>query len=165
MGGSITVESIEGLGSNFIFSIPFTKSGKKIVESTSNYQFNPIDIGDIRILVAEDNQMNTLYIMRILGKHNIQADHVPNGQKAVEYCKNNKYNLILMDIRMPVMDGLEATRRLKADAQLALIPIITLTALAMTGDRERCLEAGANEYMSKPVSPVKLVEIITSCLN
>jgi CheY-like chemotaxis protein len=70
-----------------------------------------------------------------------------------------------MDIQMPVMDGLEATRRLKDDAHLAAIPIIALTALAMSGDRERCLAAGANEYMSKPVSPVKLIETIATCLN
>jgi CheY-like chemotaxis protein len=117
------------------------------------------------ILLADDNEDNISMILEFLQVQGYRVVVAQNGSEAIELAKEEKPNVILMDIQMPVMDGLEATRRLKADANLAGIPIIALTALAMTGDRERCLAAGASEYMSKPVSPVKLVEVISTFLN
>ncbi|MBL8076741.1 MAG: response regulator [Anaerolineales bacterium] len=88
-----------------------------------------------------------------------------HGGEVLEKVSGFSPDLILMDIQMPKMDGLEATRRLRAQPEFASVPIIALTAFAMPGDRERCLEAGANEYMSKPVILRKLLELISDLLK
>jgi PAS domain S-box-containing protein len=117
------------------------------------------------ILLAEDNEANISTMMDYL---QIQGYHVTlarNGVEAVQMAKQQKPDLILMDIQMPEMDGLEATSRIRAEPDLATIPIIAITALAMPGDREKCLAAGANEYLTKPVGLKKLVNIIAQYIN
>ncbi len=91
--------------------------------------------------------------------------YASNGQEALDKANETVPDLILMDIQMPVMDGLAATRRLRMEPRFATVPIIALTALAMTGDRERCLEAGATEYVSKPTNLNKLREMIADLLK
>jgi CheY-like chemotaxis protein len=88
-----------------------------------------------------------------------------NGLEALEKAAEHCPNLIIIDIQMPIMDGLEAIRRLRADARFVRVPILALTALAMPGDRERCLEAGANEYLSKPVGLTELAKISQKLLK
>jgi CheY-like chemotaxis protein len=88
-----------------------------------------------------------------------------NGEKAIALAQSEKPDLILMDIQMPGMDGLEAIKQIRLNANLAQIPIIALTALAMPGDRDRCLEAGANEYISKPVRLKQLTSLIQEMLT
>jgi CheY-like chemotaxis protein len=88
-----------------------------------------------------------------------------NGEKAIALAQSEKPDLILMDIQMPGMDGLEAIKQIRLNANLAQIPIIALTALAMPGDRDRCLEAGANEYVSKPVRLKQLTSLMQDLLN
>jgi CheY-like chemotaxis protein len=117
------------------------------------------------ILLAEDNEANINTISTYLQAKGHQLILARDGAEAIRRAKEEQPDLILMDIQMPNMDGLEATRQIRADARLVDIPIIALTALAMPGDRERCLEAGANEYMSKPVSLKGLVELIERFLN
>ncbi len=115
---------------------------------------------DVSILLAEDNEINILAIGDYLhdkGHHLLIAR---NGQEALSLAEEARPDLILTDIQMPVMDGLELIRRLRAHPDFAAVPIIALTALAMPGDRERCLAAGANEYMTKPVSLKELTETI-----
>ena len=87
-----------------------------------------------------------------------------DGQEALDLAKAHHPDLILMDIQMPIMDGLEATRQIRRDPDLVKIPIIALTALAMTGDRERCLDAGANDYLTKPVKLKLLVSTMQQFL-
>jgi CheY-like chemotaxis protein len=87
-----------------------------------------------------------------------------NGQEAIALAKSHQPDLILMDVQMPVMDGLEATKQIRLDPSLVNIPIIALTALAMEGDRDRCLAAGANEYISKPIKLKQLVHLIQDLL-
>ncbi len=117
------------------------------------------------ILLAEDNEANIATLADYLQLHKFRVSLARNGLEAVETAKQQKPDLILMDVQMPEMDGLEAIRLIRSEADLANIPIIALTALAMPGDRERCLDAGAKEYLTKPVSLKKLTNIITQYIN
>lgn len=112
------------------------------------------------ILLAEDNNTNIKLLNDYLLMKGYRIVIARNGREAIEQAKETSPDLILMDIQMPIMDGLEAIRWLKADAKLAKIPIIALTALVMSGDRERCLEAGVDYYLSKPANLKALSKII-----
>ena len=123
--------------------------------------------GSLRILLAEDNITNQQVALGILKKMGLHADAVANGAEAVTALEHVPYALVLMDVQMPTMDGIEATGHIR-DPQSAVrnhgIPIIAMTAHAMQGDRERCLEAGMNDYVTKPVSPQALAEALTRWL-
>ncbi len=120
-----------------------------------------------RILLAEDNITNQQVALGLLKKLGLRAEAVANGAEAVHALESIPYDLVLMDVQMPEMDGLEATRRIRS-AQSAIqnhrVPIIALTAHAMQGDRERCIEAGMNDYVSKPVSARALAEVLARWL-
>jgi signal transduction histidine kinase len=122
-----------------------------------------------RILVAEDNDINQVVTKTVLANAGYQCDIVENGKQALEALSNAAYDLVLMDCQMPEMDGFEATKRFRADeaskTQSKSVPIIALTANAMTGDRERCLDAGMTDYLSKPIDPLKLIELIERYLT
>lgn len=113
----------------------------------------------IRILVAEDSPTNQAVIRALLKKLGHPADIVANGLEAVAAVRERPYDLVLMDVMMPEMDGLEATRRIRAGRRKD-IPIIAVTAKAMADDFERCLQAGANDYLAKPVNVDRLVSLI-----
>src|SRR4030095_10111742 len=117
------------------------------------------------IILADDNLANILTIGEYLESHRYEVIVAHDGVEALERAEMNNPDIILMDIQMPVMDGLEATRQLRANPRFTNTPIIALTALAMPGDRERCLQAGANEYMSKPVSLKALRRTIENFLQ
>lgn len=119
----------------------------------------------VLILLAEDNEMNGITISSYLSTRGYRLITAQNGEEAIAQAQTHRPDLILMDVQMPGMDGLEATRRLRAHAKTANIPIIMLTALTMPGDRDRCLEAGANHYLSKPVRLKELMEIIPKILQ
>ncbi|HBE17453.1 MAG TPA: hypothetical protein DEG17_12755 [Cyanobacteria bacterium UBA11149] len=117
------------------------------------------------ILLAEDNESNISTMIDYLQIHGYQVNLARNGLEAVEMAKKQKPDLILMDIQMPEMDGLEATRWIRKEPDLVKIPIIALTALAMPGDREKCVMAGANEYLTKPIGLKNLMKIISQYLH
>ena len=111
----------------------------------------------VRILVAEDNVVNQKVAVRMLEKMDCRVDVVANGAEAIAAVRQMPYDLVFMDCQMPDMDGFEATRRIRAiPGRIGRVPIIALTANAMTGDRERCLEAGMDDYLSKPVQAPSL---------
>ena len=108
---------------------------------------------------------NTLSISEYLESHGYRVVNAHDGLEAIQLAEERKPDIILMDIQMPVMDGLKAIRRLRENPRFKSTPIIALTALAMPGDRERCLETGADEYMSKPVSLKSLRQSIEGLLH
>ena len=120
-----------------------------------------------RILLAEDNAINQRVGMGILKKLGLRADAVANGKEAIQALSSIPYDLVLMDCQMPEMDGFDATRKIRESGSTALnraIPIIALTANTMAGDREKCLNAGMNDFISKPFSPRDLAEILSKWL-
>jgi len=121
-----------------------------------------------RILLAEDNITNQQVALGILKKFGLRADAVANGAEALKALEAIPYDLVLMDVQMPVMDGWEATRRIRDERSAVLdreLPIIAMTAHAMQGDQERCLEAGMNDYVSKPVVPQTLARVLERWLK
>ena len=119
--------------------------------------------GAVRILLAEDNVTNQQVALGMLRKLGLHADTVADGSEAITALGTRPYDLVLMDVQMPEMDGLEATRRIRDTGSAVLrhdVPIIAMTAHAMQGDRERCLDAGMDDYITKPISPLALAEAI-----
>jgi CheY-like chemotaxis protein len=117
-----------------------------------------------RILLVEDNEMNRDMLSRRLARRGFEMLIAENGQSGLDLTVSERPDLILMDMSLPVMDGWEATRRLKADPNTSTIPIIALTAHAMASDREQALEAGCDDYDSKPVDLTRLVRKIEQLL-
>jgi osomolarity two-component system sensor histidine kinase NIK1 len=118
------------------------------------------------ILLAEDNDVNQKLAVKILEKHNHNVSVVSNGQEAVDAVKQRRYDVILMDVQMPVMGGFEATgkiREYEKDSGLSRTPIIALTAHAMLGDREKCIQAQMDEYLSKPLKQNQMMQTILKC--
>jgi CheY-like chemotaxis protein len=114
----------------------------------------------VKILLVEDNEMNRDMLSRRLAKRGFEVVMAVDGAEGVSMARSAAPDLILMDMSLPVMDGWTATRALKADAATRGIPVIGLTAHAMAGDREKCLEAGCDEYDTKPVDFPRLLEKI-----
>lgn len=169
-GGHLSLESQVGQGSRFIVSLPWQQHTKTPIEKTDMItETQGTDPGEERqgylVLLADDNddQINT--VQDFLQFQGYQVAIARDGVEVVEQAKRLQPDLILMDIQMPDMDGLEAIRYIRADKHLAQVPIIALTALAMTSDREQCLNAGANEYLSKPVSLKTLTQIISQLIQ
>ncbi len=118
----------------------------------------------VRVLLVEDNEMNRDMLSRRLGRKGFEVVMAEDGAQALEMAISEAPALILMDMNLPVIDGWEATRRLKAQTATAAIPVIGLTAHAMDGDRERCLQAGCDDYDTKPVDLARLLDKMASQL-
>ena len=150
MGGAIGVDSIEGSGSTFWFTAVLNTEPVDRRNLQPDVPGAPVPIGcRARILVAEDNTVNQYVAIAQLQKLGYEATAVGNGAEAVKAVSEGNYQLVLMDCQMPVMDGFEAARRIRAfDSN---IPIVALTANAMPSDRDRCLSEGMNDYLAKPM--------------
>jgi CheY-like chemotaxis protein/nitrogen-specific signal transduction histidine kinase len=183
MGGRIDVESEDGKGSTFWFTAVFEKptagsgladekfaeiEGKGAMKSfAAGTTTSENDKRKIRILVAEDNPVNQKVAQAMLKKVGLQSDVVANGQEAVNALQTIPYDLVFMDCQMPEMDGFEATRCIRNGTSGVVnpsIPIIAMTAFAMQGDKEKCILAGMNDFIAKPVLKRELTELLARWL-
>ena len=119
----------------------------------------PVDLSGVKILVVEDSKSCQKLIAIILDSFECEIELVENGQEAIERIKTTRYDIILMNVQMPVMDGIKATEIIRRDINQE-IPILAVTAAAMKGDREKCITCGMNDYLTKPIDQEKLAEMI-----
>ena len=169
LGGEIDVESVPGRGATFWFTIWCALGDSNAIDTDvrmSDTAFTDISGTDrsLRILVAEDNHVNQVVLQALLSKTGHRIDMVANGSEAVSAVIRGPYDLVLMDIHMPEMDGVTASRRIRElSGEVGKLPIIALTANAMKGDREKYIAAGMTDYVSKPINPRKLIMAIARC--
>jgi len=170
-GGNVSLESSEGQGSRFTIMLPWCtylpdanlKEGEVPIPAPPAVPPLPRP-QPVTILVAEDNESSITLLLDYFSSVGYRVTIARNGIEAIERAREKRPDIILMDIQMPEMDGLEATRHIRGDTTLATVPIIALTALTMPGDQERCLEAGINAYVSKPFNLGRLVQMIEALL-
>lgn len=164
MNGTINVESKKNIGTTIHITIPFIKGTKTDLPRREEKKPNTNILFNKRILLVEDNEMNRIVATMILNQYNAIVDEAINGEEAIEAMRHNRYDLILMDMRMPVMDGLKATRLIRQNLS-ATVPIIALTANAVMGEQQKCREAGMDDFLAKPFEEEDLLHIITKWLG
>jgi len=163
MDGTLGVESQPNQGSTFWFTARLAQ-GNEAVAHALPLSLNTEVLKDATILLAEDNLFNQQVALEILRDAGARVSLVSNGQEAIDLLQQQHFDCVLMDMQMPVMDGLEAARQIRSNAAVAAIPIIAMTANAGSEDRSRCLAAGMDYFVSKPVFPDQLYAAVAQCL-
>ncbi len=159
MNGSLGVRSEPDVGSCFHFVLPL-QADRTSKDSPGSRDTAPLRFNG-RVLVVDDDKVNRKVAMALLANLGCQTDAVSSGREAVKAVKSVPYDLVLMDCQMPEMDGFKATRLIRSQEPAGVhIPIVALTAAAMQGDRENCLAAGMDHYLSKPIDIAKLREVL-----
>ncbi|NNJ97356.1 MAG: response regulator [Gammaproteobacteria bacterium] len=165
MHGEFGVDSTPGLGSTFWFQIPLDISAEQTLPaSTDDVQSLPAKL-DGHVLLVEDNPINQMIAQKMLEKIGLESTVASDGQQALDRLAQGAFDAVLMDCQMPVMDGFEATRRIKEQDVSLKLPIIAMTANVMEGDRDKCIEAGMNDYIGKPVIEAELKKVLLRWLN
>jgi len=169
MEGSLGLDSVEGEGASFWFTASFAYDDE--AQQLDSDQQQDVESGrlEAKILLAEDNPINQMVAQKMLEKLGLKADVTNNGAEAVKVLSETAYDLVLMDCQMPEMDGFDATREIRKQGIKALndkpLPVIAMTANVMSGDRERCLEVGMDDYIGKPVQLDKLEKVLRKWLG
>ena len=172
-GGEIGLESDPGKGATFWFTWKFSRPSELISEPIQTHKKSELEdcskfvFDGARVLLAEDEPISRILIETLLEQAGMSVHVVENGRQAADKAFNGGYQVILMDVQMPVMDGLEATREIREHERRfgGHTPVIALTAHAMHGDRERCLQAGMDDYLTKPLSKNELFDVLTRYLT
>lgn len=163
-GGSIQVKSKEDIGSNFGFTLTYRKANQQAPQplpENEEYRLN-----DVRLLLVEDNPSNRMVACSFLGKMGVQVSVAENGQEALQSVQSQNFDIILMDLQMPLMDGYEATQAIRElGGKYENLPIIALTADVVSDAKDRVLKAGMDDYLSKPFNPNALYQKISNNLN
>ncbi|MGE4292552.1 MAG: PAS domain S-box protein [Desulfovibrio sp.] len=165
MGGEVAVASVLGKGSTVFICVPLDLRRTRTSVHKSGVSLHS---SESRVLVVEDNRVNRIMLQRFLEKLGVKVQVAENGKMALDALRDQTFDMVLMDVQMPVMDGIEATRRIRAGEcgpQNRDVSIAALTAHAMAGDRERFLEAGMDDYLSKPVDMESLVLLMRRLLG
>lgn len=177
MNGEVGAETYLGKGSVFWFTAQLRKNVSEEKISTSQLKIhnrneikedltiNVIEeylgkIEKIHILLVEDNELNQQVAVELLSDLGIVMDIAENGEQAIEKINSSYYDMVLMDMQMPVMDGITATKEIRKNSKFAHLPIVGITANAMVQDREKCMQSGMNDYLPKPIDPIKLFEMV-----
>jgi len=168
MGGNISVVSELGVGTTMYFSITFSTGTENFGPIPSRESYFAPALDGLSVLMAEDDHFSGILGVKLLGTFGATVKHVSNGKEALEALRSEPFDLVLMDVQMPVMDGVEATQSIRrglAGDGVKNIPIIAMTSYAMDGDREKFLNAGMNAYVSKPVDIKDLMGAISEMLR
>ena len=164
MGGDIRCESVEGKGSVFSFTVLTTRPLPVSVTPGDVAAFSEAEpvhsLEGLRVLLTEDNEINQIIAQELLISQGVLVDTADNGKKALEALNTSVYDIVLMDIQMPEMDGLTATAHIRCDERFTELPVIAMTAHAMAGDRELSLQKGMNDHLTKPIDPEQLYAML-----
>jgi signal transduction histidine kinase/CheY-like chemotaxis protein len=162
MGGRISVKSEVNKGSIFIIDLEFEAAShaevsEPLLHDLQENESSPLGI--VKVLVAEDNKMNQLLIKSIFDNYGVNNEIVENGEEAIKAIRENKFDLILMDIQMPKIDGITAVKFIRKELAVQ-IPVIAMTAHVLPGEREKCIDAGMNDYLTKPLNEDELIAVL-----
>ncbi|MCH7839693.1 MAG: response regulator [Planctomycetes bacterium] len=141
------------------------QQGQVSGDATTDRASGKVDQPPGRILLVEDDRVNRMVALGLLQQYDHQVTTAENGRQALEILKQQTFDLVFMDVQMPEMDGFEATKQIRENAEWRGLPVIAMTALAMKGDRERCLEAGMDDYITKPLKSVELRQVVSKWLS
>ena len=164
MGGRIEVKSEKNIGTDVFIILPFEKGNEKDLPAKNKEIISTDTLKNKRVLLVEDNEMNRLVANTILNSYGVVVEEAENGELAVNMLQKNVYDIILMDIRMPVMDGMQATNIIRKQINKT-VPIIALTANALRTEQQKCIEAGMNDFLSKPFEENDLINLISKWIN
>jgi len=157
LDSDIQVESVVGEGTKFWFDLEFGKVEQKSLLEIDESTDRKLDLKGVKLLVVDDNAMNLMVVQQFFDKWNIEYDEAGNGQEAIEKIKENEYDLVLMDLRMPVMDGYTAVNKIREmGGKYMDLPIIALSASVSSDVIEKVTKVGMNDYLCKPFDPVDL---------
>ncbi|HEX6703689.1 MAG TPA: response regulator [Albitalea sp.] len=158
MGGDVECETTSGIGACFVFTLPLRPAAPALPTATAETTGTPALRG--RVLVVDDHPVNAMVAQAMLERMGLHTELADDGEKALALMREGRHDLVLMDCQLPVMDGWEATRRWRLEERGARLPIVALTANAVVGDRERCLQAGMDDYLAKPFQMEELAHIV-----